>query len=51
MTQIKETPLFVMESEITIFSQNNPEYNYYKRVYYNDNTLAGYLAYKEEPKD
>ena len=51
MKQVKETPLFVMESELSVFSQNNTEYNYYKRVYYSDNTLAGYLAYKEDPKD
>ena len=48
MSQIKEIPLFVMESEMTIFSQRNPEYNYYKRIYYKNNILAGYLAYKDE---
>ena len=40
-----------MESEMTIFSQRNPKYNYYKRVYYKDKTLAGYLAYKDEPQN
>lgn len=48
MKQIKETPLFIMESEKKAFSQRHPEYNYYKSVYYKDNTLAGYLAYKDE---
>lgn len=50
MAQIIETPLFVMESEIKIFSQRHPKYNYY-RVYYKDGTLAGYLAYKDEPQN
>ena len=40
-----------MESEITIFSQSNSKYNYYKRVYYKDKTFAGYLAYKDEPQN
>lgn len=51
MKQVKETPLFVLESEATTFSQRHPEYTYYSRVYYKDNTFAGYLAYKEEPKN
>ena len=51
MAQIKEIPLFVMESEMKVFSQRHPECEYYKPVYYNDNTLAGYLAYKNEPKN
>lgn len=40
------TPLFVMESELTIFSKRNPEYKTFKRVYYKDGELAGFLAYK-----
>lgn len=51
MAQLTETPLFIMESEMTIFSQRHPEYNYYKRIYYKDNILAGYLAYKDEPQN
>lgn len=51
MAQITETPLFVMESEIKIFSHRHPEYNYYNPVYYSDETLAGYLAYKDEPQN
>lgn len=51
MAQITETPLFIMESEMKIFSQRHPEYNYYKRVYYDDSTLAGYLVYKDEPQN
>lgn len=42
----KETPLFIMVSELTIFSQRHPEYKNFKRVYYNDGEQAGYLAYK-----
>ena len=51
MKKVNETPLFIMESELSVFSQSNTEYNYYKRVYYSDNTLAGYLAYKDEPQN
>uniref|UniRef100_A0AAU8MHG9 Uncharacterized protein n=1 Tax=Geladintestivirus 6 TaxID=3233138 RepID=A0AAU8MHG9_9CAUD len=51
MAQITETPLFIMESEITTFSQCHPEYNYYTRVYYKDNTFVGYLAYKNKPQN
>lgn len=51
MKQVKETPLFVTESEMPAFPQLHPEYDYYIQVYYNDNTLAGYLAYKEELND
>lgn len=39
-------PLFVMESELSTFSKRNPDYNEFKRVYYKDGELAGYLAYK-----
>ena len=48
MAQITETPLFIMESEMTVFSQRHPEYNYYKRIYYKNNGLTGYLAYKNK---
>ena len=51
MAQITETPLFIMESEMKVFSQQHPDYEYYKPVYYSDNTLAGYLAYKDEPQN
>lgn len=51
MAQIKETPLFVMESEMPAFLQLHPEYDYYIQVYYNDNILAGYLAYKDKPQN
>lgn len=51
MAQITETPLFIMDGEMSIFSQRHPEYNYYKRVYYEDNILAGYLVYKDEPQN
>ena len=51
MAQITETPLFIMETEMTVFSQRHPEYNYYKRVYYKDNTLAGYPAHKAESQN
>ena len=51
MAQITETPLFIMESEMTVFSQRHHEYNYYERVYYKDKTLAGYLVYKDEPQN
>lgn len=45
-TKTTETPLFIMESELTIFRNRHPEYEYAKRVYYEDKTLAGYLMYK-----
>ena len=48
IAQITEILLFVIESKITVFSQRNPKYNYYKRIYYKNNILAGYLTYKNE---
>lgn len=51
MVQIAKTPLFLMESEIKVFSQQHPDYKYYKPVYYSNETLAGYLAYKDEPQN
>lgn len=48
MKKVNETPLFIMESEKLMFSQQHPEYKFYVKVYYKDNTLAGYLAYKDE---
>lgn len=46
-----EVPLFIMESEVGVFQQKHPEYSYFVRVYYKDNTLAGYLAYIDEPEN
>lgn len=51
MKQIKETPLFIMESEKLMFSQQHSEYKFYVKVYYKDDTLAGYLVYKNEPQN
>lgn len=51
MAQIAETPLFLMESEIKVFLQQHPDYKYYEPIYYSDETLAGYLAYKDLPQN
>ena len=51
MKQTKENPLFIMESEKLMFSQRHPEYKFYVKVYYKDDILAGYLAYKNEPQN
>ena len=48
MKKVNETPLFIMESEKLMFSQQHLEYKFYVKVYYKDNTLAGYLVYKNE---
>ena len=51
MKKVNETPLFIMESEKLMFSQRHPEYKFYVKVYYKDDILAGYLAYKNEPQN
>ena len=51
MKKVNETPLFIMESEKLMFSQQHPEYKFYIKVYYKDDTLAGYLVYKNEPNN
>lgn len=49
MNTIKETPLFVLDSELSAFGQRHEDYKYYMKVFDKDGNLAGYLAYKNNP--